>query len=233
MVYLVGAGPGDPDLITVKGLKVLQRADVVLYDRLAHPDLLAMAPETALRIDVGKTPRDPHQTRQEHINALLVLHGQSAGVVVRLKGGDPFVFGRGIEEVRVLRGAGIPVQVVPGISSAIAGPAAAEIAVTERLVANAFGVFTAHEACTANCDGIPWAAAAALPTSVFLMGVERLSQIVFKLIEAGKDPSTPVAVISNATLPHQSVVRSTLEHICEHSEAIVSPSVIVVGEVAG
>lgn len=231
MVSLVGAGPGDPGLITVKGLRALQAADVVLYDRLANSELLAEAPGSALLIDVGKAPGDPNQTPQERINALLVQYGAQGLRVVRLKGGDPYVFGRGSEEAAALADHGIDYEVIPGISSAIAGPGAAGIPVTHRGVATAFGVFTAH---TVTQDGsIPWAAAAQLPTAVFLMGVERLPEIVSRLRAHGRDPQTPAAIIANATLPTQQVVVGTLATLAERAEGIRPPAVIVVGDVVG
>jgi uroporphyrin-III C-methyltransferase len=232
MVHLLGAGPGDPDLITVKALRILQRADVVLYDRLANPALLKETPPHALLIDVGKAPRDPWQTRQEHINALLVEYGKTGKTVVRLKGGDPFVFGRGSEECEALEEAGLPHEVVPGISSCIAAPASAGIPVTHRGVANAFAVFSGHEAKDKEEDGIVWEAAVLIPTAVFLMGVEKLPYIVSKLVEHGRSPETPVAIVSKGTLTSQQSVLGTLADITEKAAGIPSPATIVVGEVA-
>ena len=231
MVYLVGAGPGDPELITVKGLNALRRADVVLYDRLANPELLAEVPPAAEKIDVGKRPRDPQQTRQEVINALLVEHGRTGKNVVRLKGGDPYVYGRGGEEAIALRESGVPYEVVPGVTSAIAAPASAGIPVTHRGIANGFAVFSGHEAEGAEEDGIAWAAAVAIPTAVFLMGVERLPKIVAKLLEFGRDPMTPVALVSRGTLPEQRLATGTLADILDGVEGIEAPAVIVVGDV--
>lgn len=228
MVYLVGAGPGDPELITVKGLRVLREADVVLFDRLANPILLNEAPTGAIKIDVGKRPRDPNQPRQEWINELLVEHGQKGGTVVRLKGGDPYVYGRGFDELEALRSAGIPAEVIPGITSAIAAPAAAGIPVTHRSLANAFAVFTGHEV----GDSVPWSAAVQIPTVVFLMGVERLPVIVAELLRHGRPPETPVAVVQSGTLPEQVLVQGTLGDIVDRAKGIQPPAVIVVGEVA-
>jgi uroporphyrin-III C-methyltransferase len=231
MVSAVGAGPGDPGLITVRGLAALRLAEVVLFDRLANPVLLDEAPAAAERIDVGKRPRDPQQTKQDFINALLVQYGSLGLNVVRLKDGDPYVFGRGGEEALALRAAGIPFEVIPGVSSAIAAPAAAGIPVTHRSVANGFAVFSGHEAEGVTEDGIAWAAAATIPTAVFLMGVERLPHIVAKLLEHGRDPETPVAIVSRGTLPEQVVVTGTLGAI--RGDGVEAPAVIVVGDVVG
>lgn len=228
-VFLVGAGPGDPDLITLKGMRALQNADVVLYDRLAHPKLMDHAPATAERIYVGKEVGNEGKGRQRWINEQMLNHALLGKTVVRLKGGDPFVFGRGGEEMIALRNAGVPYEVIPGISSSVAGPAAAGIPVTHRGIATAFGVFAGHE--SGNKEDLPWVAAAQLPTSVFLMGVERLPLITRRLIEAGRNPETPVAVVSKATLPDQKIVMGTLRNIAERADGVTSPAIIVVGEV--
>jgi uroporphyrin-III C-methyltransferase/precorrin-2 dehydrogenase/sirohydrochlorin ferrochelatase len=228
-VTLVGAGPGDPDLLTIKGLKALEAADVILYDRLVNPALLKLARPGALLVDVGKAPGDKGQPRQETIHALLIEHAKRGRTVVRLKGGDPFVFGRGGEEVLALREAGIPVEVIPGITSAIAAPAAAGIPVTHRNLSSGFAVFTAQGASSA--DTVPWEAAAQIPTLVLLMGVERLPHIVARLLEQGKEPSTPVAVISRGTCDGQQVAVGTLETIEALAAHLPSPATIVVGDV--
>lgn len=228
-VSLVGAGPGDPDLITVKGLKALQAADVVLYDRLVHPDLLESVRPGAERIYVGKEVGHTGKGRQKWINEQLIEHARLGRKVVRLKGGDPFVFGRGGEELVALREAGIEADVIPGISSAVAGPAAAGIPVTHRGVATAFGVFAGHEA--EGRDDVPWAAAAKLPTSVFLMGVDRLAHIAERLVSEGRSAQTPVAVISKATCEDQKIVTGVLRDIAQKAEGIPPPAVIVVGDV--
>jgi len=228
-VSLVGAGPGDPDLITLKGLKALGQADVVLYDRLVHPDILEEIPLHAERIYVGKEVGHTGKGRQKWINEQLVEHARLGKKVVRLKGGDPFVFGRGGEEILALREAGIEYEVVPGISSAVAGPAAAGIPVTHRGVSTAFGVFAGQEA--EGRDNVPWDVAAKLPTSVFLMGVDRLSSIADRLIQEGRSGQTPVAVISKATCPDQKVVFGILKDISAKAEGIPAPAVIVVGDV--
>lgn len=228
-VFLVGAGPGDPDLITLKGVQALQNADVVLYDRLAHPKLMDHAPATAERIYVGKEVGNEGKGRQRWINEQMLDHALMGKTVVRLKGGDPFVFGRGGEEMVALRNAGVPYEIIPGISSSVAGPAAAGIPVTHRGIATAFGVFAGHE--SGDKEDLPWAAAALLPTAVFLMGVERLPVIASRLIEAGRNPDTPVAVVSKATLPDQKIVMGSLRTIVDKANGVASPAIIVIGEV--
>lgn len=228
-VFVVGAGPGDPELITLKAVRALQRADVVLYDRLVHPLLLDHAPTKAERIYVGKEVGHPGKGRQRSINDQMIEHARAGRTVVRLKGGDPFVFGRGGEEILALNEAGIEFEVIPGVSSAIAGPAAANIPVTHRAVSTAFAVFTAHEA--EGRGEVPWDAAARMPTAIFLMGVERLPVIAERLISHGRDPETPVAVVSKATHRDQRVAVGTLKDIAHKAEGIPSPAVIVVGEV--
>jgi uroporphyrin-III C-methyltransferase len=235
-VILVGAGPGDPELITLKGVRALQQADVVLYDRLAHPDLLQHAPPQAERIDVGKAPGKGGTPKQHMINALLIAHARAGRTVVRLKGGDPFVFGRGGEEILALRAEGIAVEVIPGISSAIAVPELAFIPVTHRHVAAAFGVFSAHAAADAantgpDDTGVDWAAAARMPTAVFLMGVEALPVIVAQLRAHGRAADTPVAVIEQGTLPGQRVIVGTLADIMQACGDVRPPAIIVVGDV--
>ncbi len=230
-VYIVGAGPGDPGLITVRAAEILRRADVVLYDRLVNPILLGYAPPGAECIYAGKDRGTPGRGRQQSIHDQLIAHAQRGKVVVRLKGGDPFVFGRGGEEILALAQAGIAFEVVPGISSAVAAAEAAFIPVTHRGISTAFAVFAGQEADDKAGDGIPWAAAAAIPTAVFLMGVERLPLIVERLLEYGRDPSTPVAIVSNGTLPNQTVVTGTLEDIVSLATECVPPAAIIIGEV--
>ena len=232
--WIVGAGPGDPDLITLKGARALQKADVVLYDRLVHPDVLDNAPKKAKKIYVGKEVGHPGRKasgkgRQRDINRALVAIARAGLTVVRLKGGDPFVFGRGGEEALALREAGVDFEVVPGVSSSVAGPAAAGIPVTHRGVSTAFGVFAGQEA--EGRDGVPWDAAARMPTAVFLMGVERLPHIVERLMDFGRDPKTPVAVVSKATHPDQRVATGTLRSIVQNAAGLPAPAVVVVGEV--
>ena len=228
-VYLVGAGPGDPSLITVRGLDVLRSADVVVYDRLVHVDLLRAPRSRAKRIYVGKAP-GRHVMAQDEINRLLVAQAQAGRRVVRLKGGDPFVFGRGGEEGLALAEAGIPFEVVPGVTSAIAVPAFAGIPVTHRGVASAFTVVTGH-ACEASEEEPDWAALARVGTLVLLMGLRRLPQIAERLVEGGSAPTTPVAVIASGTTSAQTVVTGTLADIGARTRTLSSPATIVIGEV--
>ena len=230
-VYLVGAGPGDPGLITVKGRDVLSRAEVVVYDRLSAPALLELAPSGAERVFVGKGRAGP-STPQEDINRLLVELGRRHRVVVRLKGGDPFVFARGAEELDALLSAGIAVEVVPGISSAIAAPAYAGIAVTRRYSSTSFTVVTGHEDPNKDSEGVNWEAIAAVGgTIVVLMGVGNLPEISARLIAAGLSPQTPAAAVRWGTRPDQEVVQSDLANLSSYP--LSAPSVIVIGEVAG
>lgn len=233
-VHLVGAGPGAPDLISLRGQRALAGADVVLYDRLVSAEILAMARPDARRIDVGKEAQTP-QHSQTAINDALIAEAQRGHRVVRLKGGDPFVFGRGSEEVEACMAAGIRVRVTPGISSALAGPAAAGIPVTARHISRGFAVVTA----STDSDDAPsvdhLAAFAQVDTLVVLMGRARLHAICAMLIEAGRDADTPVACIERATLPEQREVRGTLRTIGAIADAagIEAPVVIVIGATAG
>ncbi len=233
-VYLVGAGPGDPGLLTRRGARLLARADVVLYDRLVSPALLDLAPATAELIDVGKDPDagrgGPGTERQDEIGRLLVEHGRRAPVVVRLKGGDPFLFGRGGEEAEVLTKAGVPWEVVPGVTSAFAVPAAAGIPVTQRGVASSVTVVTGRVGDPA-AGGVDWATLAALKgTLVILMGMLTRAAVAEELIRGGRSPETPAAVIARGTTPAQRVVRTTLAGLADAD--LGSPAVIVVGPVA-
>jgi uroporphyrin-III C-methyltransferase len=231
-VYLIGAGPGDPDLITVKGLKLLRQADVIIHDRLAPPELLAEAKLGAELIDAGKRP-DHHRIKQDDMNVLLIEHAQQGKMVVRLKGGDPFVFGRGGEEAEACIAAGIPVVIVPGITSAISAPAYAGIPVTHREHASSFTVVTGHED-PDKSPMIDYSALARLGTLIFMMGVANLPTITATLIKEGRDPATPVVCIENGTLPHQRIIAGTLDTIAQIAvnEKLQSPAVIVIGEVA-
>ena len=228
IVYIVGGGPGDPGLITVKGLDCLRQADVVLYDRLAAPELLDEVPSDAELIDVGKEPKR-HRRSQEEINDLLVEKARAGKIVVRLKGGDPFVFGRGGEECQALAEAGIRYEVVPGVSSAIAVPAYAGIPVTQRGVTTAFTVVAGHNGGTDS--GIDWEGISRIGTIVFLMGVEHLPEIVAKLSAHGRSSDTPAVVIQEGTTPKQVVITGTLDDIVEKAPGIRPPAVFVVGEV--
>ena len=229
IVYLVGAGPGDPGLLTVRGLEYLQNADVVVHDRLANPKLLEYAAQAEL-IDVGKQP-DHHLVPQERINAILIEKASEGNLVVRLKGGDPFVFGRGGEEAQALTEAGIPFEIVPGVTSAIAVPAYAGIPVTQRGVACSVAFITGHCASSKPLE-LDWQALAqGIDTLVFLMGVHSLPTIVTSLIEAGCPAMKPIALIEKGTLPEQKVVIGTLEDILDRAAEIKPPAIIIVGEV--
>jgi uroporphyrinogen III methyltransferase / synthase len=229
-VYLVGAGPGDPGLLTVRGAELLGRADVVVFDRLASPALLALAPAGAQLISAGKAPGQVDLT-QDQINQVLVDHGHVADCVVRLKGGDPFVFGRGGEEAEALAAAGIPFAIVPGITSAIGAAAYAGIPVTHRGVSTHFTVVTGHEDPAKDRSDVDWSALArAGGTLVILMGAGRIGEIARRLIEGGRAPDTPVAAVRNGTRPDQRTVRATLATVAD--AGVRAPSAIVVGEVA-
>jgi uroporphyrin-III C-methyltransferase/precorrin-2 dehydrogenase/sirohydrochlorin ferrochelatase len=232
VVYLVGAGPGDPGLITAKGLEILRSADVLVYDRLVAPALVAEAPPAAERVFVGKPPHGGGADRaQDEIHELLVDRAQRGLRVVRLKGGDPFVFGRGAEECEALHTAGVPFQVVPGVTSAIAAPAAAGIPVTHRRLSSAFAVVTGHEC--AGGSSLDWDALARVPTLVVLMGLSTLAEITARLLAHGADPDTPAAVIASGTLPAQRTVVATLATLAERvaEEGLEPPATVVVGEV--
>lgn len=228
-VFLVGAGPGDPGLLTVRGADVLGRADVVIYDRLSIASLLDLVPAGAIRVGVGKTPRGP-STPQDEINRLLVEHGRSGATVVRLKGGDPFVFARGGEEAAALVEAGVPFEVVPGVTSAIAVPAYAGVPLTSRGTSTSFTVVTGHEDPWAATE-TDWDAVARVGgTVVVLMGVATRAEIARRLIAGGLAPTTPVCAVQWGTRPQQHTVRTTLAGL--GSAEVASPAVIVIGAVA-
>ena len=231
-VALVGAGPGDPGLITVRGLALLRRAQVVVYDRLVHPSLLAEAPR-ARRVFAGKASGH-HALPQEQINALLVMHARRGRRVVRLKGGDPFVFGRGGEEADALARAGIPFEVVPGVSSAVAVPAYAGIPLTHRGVASSFAVVTGHEDAGKRESSVDWARLArSVDTLVVLMGVKALPGIAAALVAHGRPASTPVALVRWGTTDVQETVTGTLADIGTRAARarLEPPVVIVIGDV--
>jgi uroporphyrin-III C-methyltransferase len=229
-VYLVGAGPGDPGLITVRALQLLRGADVIVYDQLVNPALLEEAPSTAERIFVGKQA-GRHCIAQAEINQILIHYARLGQEVVRFKGGDPFVFGRGGEEAEALAEAGISFEIVPGVSSAVAVPAYAGIPLTHRKFASSFAVVTGHEARKAQ-DAVDWAKlATAVDTLVILMGLSNLPIIVAKLIAHGRSPETPVAVIRWGTTEEQESVVGTLADIVEKSALLAAPALIVVGDV--
>lgn len=224
-VCLVGAGPGDPELLTLKAYRILKEADVVLYDALINREILNFTRGDCLRIYVGK--RDgKHSLPQEEINELLHRFARSYRIVVRLKGGDPFVFGRGGEELLYLLQKGIEVEVVPGVTSAVAAPSSAFIPVTHRGIASSFAVITGH----ANRD-IDWRAFARIDTLVVLMGVKNRQRIATELINAGRDPNEPVAFIEKATTSEQREVFTTLKELAQNPPEVNPPAVMVVGEV--
>lgn len=231
--YLVGAGPGDPGLITRRGLELIRSCDVLLYDRLVSPELLDEAPEDAERIFVGKTP-GAVSTPQASIDALIVEHARARRRVVRLKGGDPFVFGRGADEGQALAAAGIPFEIVPGVSAAVAVPAYAGIPVTHGGVASSFAVVTAHESGSRpGSDERFLALAKGAETLVMLMGVSALGETVGRLKAAGRADDEPVAFIERGTTTQQRTLLATLATAVEvaERERVTSPTTVVVGQV--
>ncbi|GAA3831090.1 MULTISPECIES: uroporphyrinogen-III C-methyltransferase [Amycolatopsis] len=234
-VALVGGGPGDPELITVKGRRLLARADVVVADRLAPRELLDELHPDVEVVDAAKIPYG-RAASQDFINATLIEHAKAGKFVVRLKGGDPYVFGRGFEELLACAEAGVPVTVVPGITSSIAGPAAAGVPVTHRGVAHEVVVVSGHVAPDHESSLTDWSALAKLRgTIVLMMGVERLGQFAAALLDGGRPGDTPVAVVENGTMPTQRVHRFTLATAAEDAKAagVRPPAVIVIGPVAG
>lgn len=231
-VYLVGAGPGDPELITLKGARVLSRADVVLYDRLVARELLDMAPATAERIFVGKR-RNRHALRQEEIHQLMIAHARAGRIVVRLKGGDPLVFGRAGEEIAALVAAGVAFEIVPGVTAATGCAAAAAISLTHRDLSRTVVLVTGH-----SKDGEPdldWEMLCRpRQTLVFYMGHKLLARLCARLIEGGLPPGCPVALIENGTLPQQRVLRGTLADMAQLAvqAGLDGPAIVIVGEVA-
>ncbi len=224
VVYLVGAGPGDPDLITVKAIKALKKADVVIYDRLANEEILEHA-EGAELIYVGKKAGE-HYKKQDEINKILIDQGQKHDIVVRLKGGDPFVFGRGGEEMLSLLEQGIPVEFIPGVTSAIGVPTSAGLPVTHRGVATSLTVVTGHEDPTKPNKQVKWDFKA--DTIIILMGVGLLEENT-KEIMKHKDPETPVCVIENGTMVDQRIITGTLKNITDNH--INTPALVIVGNV--
>ncbi len=231
--YIVGAGPGRADLISVRGLALLRAADVVIYDRLIARELLDEVHPQAERIFVGKQGYAPRAMTQDGINALLVERVHAGFQVVRLKGGDGFVFGRGGEECLALAAAGLDYEVVPGISSAIAAPAYAGIPVTHRGQASAFTVVAGFEDPTKEGSYIDWSLMAEVPTLVVLMAVRTADKICEALVEHGRDPETPAAAIASASTVHQKVARSTVAGLARAMEIaeIHAPAVLVFGDV--
>ena len=232
-VYLVGAGPGDPGLMTIKGKTLLEHADVVIYDALVSPPILAMINPQAERIDAGKR-RGRHSKVQDETNQLLIEKAQNNAIVVRLKGGDPFVFGRGGEEMEALIKAGIAVEVIPGVTSGIAAPAYAGIPVTHRDYSSSVTFVTGHEVAGKYRPQINWTAIAqGSETIVIYMGVHNLPNILPELLAGGLLPETPIALIRWGTLPDQSQLIGTLETIVEQIEEskFEAPAIAVIGRV--
>jgi uroporphyrinogen III methyltransferase/synthase len=230
-VYLVGAGPGPLELLTLKAAELLRNADVIVYDRLIQDGVLALAPPHAERIYMGK-PVGRHESRQDEINRVLVRKAREGKQVVRLKGGDPFLLGRGGEEAEYLAQRGVPFDVVPGVSSALAVPLHAGIPVTYRGVASCVVIATGHDA-HRDEDRLDWAALSKLDTLVFLMGVHNVGRIAARLVEHGRDPATPAALIQMAYWPNERVLVATLASIEEEAERreVQPPAILLIGEV--
>lgn len=229
-VYLTGAGPGDVELLTVKALKTIQKADVIIYDKLANPEILDEARNDVELIFVGKE-RGNHKVPQDEINEIIYQSALKYETVVRLKGGDPFVFGRGGEEALYLKERDIKFEIIPGVTSAISVPAYAGIPVTNRGITPSFRVVTGHRKSSDNIANINWASFIEDETIVFLMGLHNIQLIVDNLLKAGKNKEYPCAIISNGTTKDQKVIVGTLKDIVEKSKEAVSPAIIIVGEV--
>lgn len=232
-VYLVGAGPGDPGLLTVKAKVLLECADVVVYDALVSPEIVNLISSHAEQINAGKR-RGRHSLLQEETTQLLIEKAQTHAVVVRLKGGDPFVFGRGGEEMEDLIAAGVPVEVVPGITSGIAAPAYAGIPLTHRNYSSSVTFVTGHEAVGKYRPQVNWhAVAQGSETTVIYMGVHNLGYIIEQFIAAGRSPQTPIALIRWGTRPDQEQLIGTLETIVEQVAAVgfEAPAIATIGEV--
>ena len=232
-VYLVGAGPGDPKLLTVRATELLKEADIVIYDRLVNESILKLAPEKAEKIYVGKRT-GKHEVPQNKISELIIEKAQLGSKVVRLKGGDPFIFGRGGEEAEALSEKGIEFEVVPGVSSAVAAPTYAGIPLTHRDYAASVAIITGHSAGDSE-HAINWPKIAdAVDTMVILMGVESLQAITKKLIEGGLNPEMPAAIIESGTLKNQRTIIGKIVTLAKDAEEkqVKPPAVIVIGEVA-
>ena len=232
MVYLVGAGPGDPELLTLKGQRLLESADVVVFDRLVSPALLDLIGPGALRISAGKTVGGPSVSQAE-TTALLVRLARAGRTVVRLKGGDPFVFGRGGEEALALRAARVPFELVPGVSAGIAGPAYAGIPVTHRGTARTVAFVTGHEDRAAGGPAVDWEALARIDTLVVFMAGRTGGAVARRLLAAGRSADLPVAVVVDASLPHQEVRTMRLAELADGGPGELDgrPAVLVIGEV--
>ena len=230
MVYLTGAGPGDLELMTLKAARVVQEADVIIYDRLANPEILDMAKESTEMIYVGKQD-GKHSVPQDEINEIIYQASLKYEKVVRLKGGDPFVFGRGGEEAIYLHQRDVKFEVIPGITSSVSVPAYAGIPVTHRGVTTSFRVVTGHETPNKKISQVEWESFLNDETIVFLMGYHNIKMIVNKLLSLGKRSDYPCAVISKGTTKDQQVVTGTLDNIIERSKGLPTPAIIVIGEV--
>lgn len=237
-VYLVGAGPGDPELLTVKARRMIEEADTILYDALTGQHIVETFPPNVQAIDVGKRPAEGERTTQEEINRLLVEHAERGETVARLKGGDPTVYGRGGEEAEHLAAANVPFEIVPGVTSVVGAPGVAGIPLTHRDHASSFTVITGHEAAKEE-SALDWNALANTITSggtlVILMGVRTLPRNVRVLRKANVDASTPVAMIERATWSDETVVSGTLETIVDEAEraGIAPPAITIIGDVVG
>ncbi len=229
-IYLTGAGPGDVELLTLKAYRVISKADVIIYDRLANSKILEISKDGCKFIYVGKED-GKHSVPQDKINDIIYQNSLKYNIVVRLKGGDPFVFGRGGEEALYLYNKGVKFEIIPGITSSISAPAYAGIPVTHRGISASFRVVTGHESPNKKESQIPWNNFKTDDTIVFLMGLHNLSKISSKLIEIGKSKDYPVAVISKGTTKEQKVVVGRLDNIVEKSKDIITPALIVVGRV--
>lgn len=232
VVYIVGAGPGDVDLITMKGIKCIEQADVILYDRLVNKELLKYAKVSTELISCGKLP-NCHTMEQNTINLELVKYAKQGKIVTRLKGGDPFIFGRGGEEAAACQEAGVPFELVPGITSGIAAPAYAGIPITHRDYSSSFAIITGHRKDGVE-DSTDWESLAkGIDTLVVYMGMKNLKYITQQLMAYGKSKNTPVALIHYGTTINQRIITATLETIYEAAEheQVKNPSIIIVGEV--
>ena len=230
-VYLVGAGPGDPGLLTIRAAELIKAGDVIVYDRLIQEEVLALAKPSAETIFMGKV-LGCHASRQDEIHQLLVKKAREGKMVIRLKGGDPFLFGRGGEEIEYLAEHGVPFEVIPGVSSCLSAPLSANIAVTHRDASSSVAIVTGHNA-IGNHERVDWQALSKIDTVVFLMGVHNVDTIARKLIAAGRSAATPAAMIQQAYWDGEHVVTGTLGSIAEEIRraGIEPPATLVVGEV--
>lgn len=229
-VYIVGAGPGDPELLTLKALRLIKSAEVILYDRLINQEILLFAKPDCELVYVGKED-GKHTIEQEKINELLLRYAHTREVVVRLKGGDPFIFGRGGEEALFLAEHGIEFEVVPGVSSFYSVPAYAGIPITFRGISSSFAVITGHEDPRKERSSIDWESLKGINTLIVLMGVSRRKEIARRLIEIGRDPKEPVAFIENGTTERQRVILTDLYELSTNPPEVKPPAIMVVGSV--